>query len=123
MAQARVSERPVRLDLAWRTRESNQIGVNEFVDWCKKANTKPMLAVNLGSRGLDSARNFLEYCNHPGGTYWSDLRRKHGWGDPHGVKLWCLGNEMDGPWRVGHKSCYEYGRLADETAKAHARFR
>ena len=112
------SERPVRLDLAWRTRESNQIGVNEFVDWCKKANTKPMLAVNLGSRGLDAARNFLEYCNHPGGTYWSDLRRKHGWADPHGVKLWCLGNEMDGPWQVGHKSAYEYGRLADETAKA-----
>ena len=112
------AERPVRLDLAWRTRESNQIGVNEFVDWCKKANTKPMLAVNLGSRGLDAARNFLEYCNHPGGTYWSDLRRKHGWADPHGVKLWCLGNEMDGPWQVGHKSAYEYGRLADETAKA-----
>ncbi|PDV84981.1 alpha-N-arabinofuranosidase [Rhizobium sp. H4] len=112
------SERPVRLDLAWRTREANQIGVNEFVDWCKKANTKPMLAVNLGSRGLDAARNFLEYCNHPGGTYWSDLRRKHGWSNPHDVKLWCLGNEMDGPWQVGHKSAYEYGRLADETAKA-----
>jgi alpha-N-arabinofuranosidase len=112
------SERPVRLDLAWRTREANQIGVNEFVDWCKKANTKPMLAVNLGSRGLDAARNFLEYCNHPGGTYWSDLRRKHGWFNPHDVKLWCLGNEMDGPWQVGHKSAYEYGRLADETAKA-----
>jgi alpha-N-arabinofuranosidase len=112
------SERPVRLDLAWRTRESNQIGVNEFVDWCRKANTKPMLAVNLGSRGLDAARNFLEYCNHPGGTYWSDLRRKHGWTNPHDVKLWCLGNEMDGPWQVGHKSAYEYGRLADETAKA-----
>lgn len=77
------AERPVRLDLAWRTREANQIGVNEFVDWCKKANTKPMLAVNLGSRGLDAARNFLEYCNHPGGTYWSDLRRKHGWSNPH----------------------------------------
>ncbi|WP_337267394.1 arabinosylfuranosidase ArfA [Oryzifoliimicrobium ureilyticus] len=112
------SERPVRLDLAWRTRERNQIGVNEFVDWCKKANTAPMLAVNLGSRGLDAARNFLEYCNHPGGTYWSDLRRKHGWASPHDVKLWCLGNEMDGPWQVGHKSAYEYGRLADETAKA-----
>ncbi|WP_064685713.1 alpha-N-arabinofuranosidase [Rhizobium bangladeshense] len=112
------SERPVRLDLAWRTREANQVGVNEFVDWCKKANTKPMLAVNLGSRGLDAARNFLEYCNHPGGTYWSDLRRKHGWSNPHDVKLWCLGNEMDGPWQVGHKSAYEYGRLADETAKA-----
>ncbi len=116
------SERPVRLDLAWRTRESNQIGVNEFVDWCKKAKTEPMLAVNLGSRGLDSARNFLEYCNHPSGTYWSDLRRKHGWEAPHNVKLWCLGNEMDGPWQVGHKSAHEYGRLADETAKAMRNF-
>ena len=86
-------ERPTRLDLAWRTRDDNQVGVNEFVDWCKKAGTRPMLAVNLGSRGLDAARNFLESCNHPGGSYWSDLRRSHGWAEPHGVKLWCLGNE------------------------------
>ena len=111
-------DRPTRLDLAWRTRDDNRIGVNEFVDWCKKADTKPMLAVNLGSRGLDAARNFVEYCNHPGGSYWSDLRRKHGWADPHNVKLWCLGNEMDGPWQVGHKTAEEYGRLANETAKA-----
>ncbi|SCM77477.1 Intracellular exo-alpha-(1-_5)-L-arabinofuranosidase [uncultured Pleomorphomonas sp.] len=111
-------DRPTRLDLAWRTRDSNHIGVNEFADWCKKAGTKPMLAVNLGSRGLDAARNFLEYCNHPGGSYWSDLRRKHGWKEPHNVKLWCLGNEMDGPWQVGHKTADEYGRLANETAKA-----
>ncbi|PKR89589.1 alpha-N-arabinofuranosidase [Pleomorphomonas diazotrophica] len=110
--------RPTRLDLAWRTRDNNHIGVNEFVDWCKKAGTKPMLAVNLGSRGLDAARNFIEYCNHPGGSYWSDLRRQHGWKDPHNVKLWCLGNEMDGPWQVGHKSADEYGKLANETGKA-----
>lgn len=110
--------RPTRLDLAWRTRDNNHIGVNEFVDWCKKAETKPMLAVNLGSRGLDAARNFIEYCNHPGGSYWSDLRRQHGWKEPHNVKLWCIGNEMDGPWQVGHKSADEYGRLANETAKA-----
>ncbi|NMA97060.1 MAG: alpha-N-arabinofuranosidase, partial [Phyllobacteriaceae bacterium] len=76
------------------------------------------LAVNLGSRGLDAARNFLEYCNHPGGSYWSDLRRQHGWKDPHNVKLWCLGNEMDGPWQVGHKDADEYGKLAANTARA-----
>ena len=62
-----------------------------------------MLAVNLGSRGLDAARSLVEYCNHPGGTYWSDLRRKNGSKDPHDVKVWCLGNEMDGPWQIGHK--------------------
>jgi len=112
------SERPTRLDLAWRTAESNQVGIHEFADWAKSAGTDMMLAVNLGSRGLDDARNFVEYVNHPGGSYWSDLRRKNGQADPWNVKLWCLGNEMDGPWQVGHKTAVEYGHLANETAKA-----
>lgn len=77
-----------------------------------------MLALNLGSRDLDAARAFVEYVNHPGGTYWSDLRRKNGRADPWGVKVWCLGNEMDGPWQIGHKTAGEYGHIANETAKA-----
>jgi alpha-N-arabinofuranosidase len=112
-----VEARPVRLDLAWRSLEPNLIGTNEFVKWCKKANTEPMMAVNLGTRGIEAARDMLEYCNHPSGTYWSDLRRKHGFEQPHGIKLWCLGNEMDGPWQIGAKTATEYGRLAAETAK------
>jgi len=111
-------QRPTRLDLAWRTKESNQIGLNEFADWCERVGTDMMLAVNLGSRGLDAARNLVEYCNYKGGTTWSDLRVRHGWKEPHNVKLWCLGNEMDGPWQVGHKTATEYGFLANETAKA-----
>jgi len=111
-------DRPTRLDLAWHASESNQVGIHEFADWCEKVDTEMMLAVNLGSRGLDAARNFLEYVNHPGGSYWSDLRRKNGRDKPWGVKLWCLGNEMDGPWQVGQKTAAEYGRIARETAKA-----
>ncbi len=111
-------QRPTRLDLAWRTSEANQVGIHEFADWAEKANTEMMLAINLGSRGLDEARAFVEYVNHPGGTQWSDLRKANGRSDPWGVKLWCLGNEMDGPWQVGHKSAAEYGHLANETAKA-----
>jgi alpha-N-arabinofuranosidase len=111
-------QRPVRLDLAWHTSESNQVGIHEFADWCDTVGTEMMLAVNLGSRGLDAARNFVEYVNHPGGSYWSDLRRKNGREKPWAVKLWCLGNEMDGPWQIGHKSAEEYGHLANETAKA-----
>ncbi len=111
-------KRPKRLDLAWRTTESNQVGIHEFADWAEKAGTEMMLAVNLGSRGLDEARNFVEYVNHPGNSYWSDLRAKNGRKDPWNCRLWCLGNEMDGPWQVGHKSAAEYGHLANETAKA-----
>jgi alpha-N-arabinofuranosidase len=111
-------QRPVRLDLAWHTSESNQVGIHEFADWCEAAGTDMMLAVNLGSRGLDAARNFVEYVNHPGGSHWSDLRRANGRAEPWHVKLWCLGNEMDGPWQVGHKNADEYGHLAAETAKA-----
>ncbi|OLP56971.1 alpha-N-arabinofuranosidase [Rhizobium rhizosphaerae] len=111
-------ERPVRLDLAWHTSESNAIGLHEFADWCDKVGTELMMAVNLGSRGLDEARNLLEYTNHPGGSAWSDKRRANGREAPFDVKLWCLGNEMDGPWQIGHKTADEYGRLAHETAKA-----
>lgn len=109
--------RPRRLELAWRTIETNQFGTNEFVDWARSVGTKVMMAVNLGTRGIDEARNLLEYCNHPGGTYWSDLRKQHGYAKPHAIKTWCLGNEMDGPWQIGHKTADEYGRLALETAK------
>jgi len=111
-------KRPTRLDLAWHTSDSNQVGVHEFADWCDTVGTEMMLAVNLGSRGLDEARNFLEYVNAPTGSYWGDLRKQNGRAEPFNVKLWCLGNEMDGPWQVGHKTPDEYGRLASETAKA-----
>ncbi len=109
--------RPRRLELAWRTIETNEVGVNEFVTWANKVDAEVMMAVNLGTRGIDAARNLVEYCNHPQGTYWSDLRRAHGYAEPHRIKVWCLGNEMDGPWQIGHKTAHEYGRLAAETAK------
>ncbi|MBY0202919.1 MULTISPECIES: alpha-N-arabinofuranosidase [Paenibacillus] len=112
-----VSERKRRLDLAWRTIETNEFGFNEFVDWAKQANSEVMMAVNLGTRGADAARNIVEYSNHPEGSYYSDLRIKHGYKQPHGIKTWCLGNEMDGPWQIGHKTAEEYGRTAVEAAK------
>jgi alpha-L-arabinofuranosidase len=110
-------QRPVRLDLAWLSKETNQFGSNEFVDWCREAGTEPMFAVNLGTRGPDDARRLLEYCNHPAGTTLSDLRRQHGYEQPHGIRFWCLGNEMDAPWQICTKSPDEYGQLAKETAK------
>jgi alpha-L-arabinofuranosidase len=113
-----VDQRPTRLDLAWRSIEPNQVGVDEFVPWSARVGGETMMAVNLGSRGLDAARNLVEYCNYPSGTAWSDLRRRNGAADPYGVKLWCLGNEMDGPWQIGHKTAREYGRLAAATANA-----
>ena len=113
-----VSERPGRLDLAWRSLETNQVGLNEFATWAKKVNSQVMMAVNLGTRGIADACNLLEYCNHPSGTRYSDLRISHGVKEPHRIKTWCLGNEMDGPWQLGHKTMTEYGRLAEETAKA-----
>ncbi len=111
------ASRPRRLDLAWMSTETNQFGTNEFIDWCRSADTEPMLAVNLGTRGADAARRLVEYCNHPGGTTLSDLRRAHGWEQPHGVRFWCLGNEMDGPWQMEAKTAQEYGRVATEAAK------
>ena len=113
-----VEQRPTRLDMAWRTTEDNSFGLNEFMKWCKKVGTEPMMAINLGTRGIEAALDILEYCNHPSGSYLSDLRVSHGFRNPHNVKLWCLGNELDGPWQLGHKTAYEYGRLSAETGRA-----
>ena len=71
-------QRPTRLDLAWHTSESNAVGVHEFAEWCRSVDAEMMLAINLGSRGLDEARNFVEYVNGPTGSYWGDLRKKNG---------------------------------------------
>lgn len=109
--------RPVRQELAWGTIESNQFGLHEFVSWCRKIGAEPYMAINLGTRGVDAARNIVEYCNHPGGTTWSDLRRKNGAEEPFGIKYWGLGNEMGGSWQMGQKTAEEYARLAQESAK------
>jgi alpha-N-arabinofuranosidase len=113
-----VADRPRRLDGAWHTVETNAFGLHEFVDWAREADVEVMEAVNLGTRGVEEARALVEYANHPGGTYWSDLRRRNGAEQPFDIRLWCLGNELDGPWQIGHKTAHEYGRLAQETAKA-----
>ena len=110
-------ERPRRIEPAWTVVESNEFGLNEFSEWAEKAGTEVMMAVNLGTRGPAEAMELLEYCNLDRGTALSELRRKHGYPKPHGIKLWCLGNEMDGPWQIGHKTAREYGRVANETAK------
>ena len=110
-------KRPRRLDLAWFSTEPNSFGTNEFIDWCRAASVEPMLAVNLGTRSGEAARNLVEYCNHPGGTYYSDLRRAHGYERPHGVKFWCLGNEMDRPSQIEYKTAQQYGLVAREAAK------
>ncbi|MER5631304.1 alpha-N-arabinofuranosidase [Streptomyces nitrosporeus] len=113
-------ERPRRLDLAWRSTETNRFGLSEFIGFLRKIgpHAEPMLAVNLGTRGVQEAIRLQEYANHPGGTELSDRRIAHGDKDPFGISLWCLGNEMDGPWQTGHKTAEEYGRLAAETARA-----
>ena len=112
-----VDERPVRLDLAWHSIETNAFGLNEFMAWTRASGTEPMMAINLGTRGIAEAIEVLEYANFPGGTTRSDLRRSHGVEKPHDIRFWCLGNEMDGPWQLGHKTATEYGRLAAETAR------
>ena len=109
--------RPRRMEQAWSAIETNQVGIDEFQEWARRAGTEVMMAVNLGTRGVEDARNLVEYCNFPGGTKYSDLRRANGFEKPFGIKYWCLGNEMDGPWQIGHKTAWEYGRLAAEAGK------
>lgn len=110
-------KRPTVRDLAWQSIETNQFGSNEFMDLSKKMDWTPMMAVNLGTGTPEEARNWLEYCNVDGGSKWADLRREHGYEQPHDIKLWCLGNEMDGPWQIGHVPAENYAIQAQQTAR------
>ena len=111
------AQRPRRRELAWQSVETNQFGTNEFMEFCATINAAPMLAVNMGTGTIQSASDLVEYCNVPGGTYWSDLRANHGFRAPHDVRYWCVGNEMDGPWQIGHLDAVAYGNKALEAAK------
>ena len=109
--------RPKKMELAWNSIETNEVGIDEFQEWAKRAESDVMMAVNLGTRGADDARNIVEYCNSKTDTYYANKRRENGFEDPFGIKVWCLGNEMDGDWQIGTKRPKEYARLACETAK------
>ncbi|MFB2600054.1 alpha-N-arabinofuranosidase [Herbiconiux sp. P17] len=113
-----VAERPRRLDLAWHSTETNEVGLHEFSTWLDKVGSELMLAINLGTRGTLEALDILEYSNIASGTALSDQRVANGKTDAFGVKMWCLGNEMDGPWQLGHRSADDYGKIASQTAKA-----
>jgi len=110
-------DRPHILDRAWNTMDSNQFGTDEFITWCRLVGTEPLLGMNFGTGTAESAAALLEYCNVPSGTKWSDLRRQNGYEQPHNVKYWCLGNEMDGPWQIGHMSARDYGQKAVDAAR------
>src|SRR6266568_9219627 len=110
-------DRPRVLDKAWNSMNSNQFGTNEFMQWCKAAGTEPLMGLNLGTGTTEQAAALVEYCNVDKGTKWSDLRRKHGYSDPYNVRRWCLGNEMDGPWQIGHMTATEYGMKAQDCAR------
>ena len=110
-------DRPVVLDKAWNSLEPNQFGTNEFMQWCKLVGTQPLMGLNLGTGTPERAAALVEYCNVEKGTEWSELRRKHGYPDPYGVRHWCLGNEMDGPWQIGHMTATEYGMKAQDAAR------
>ncbi|GAA3296847.1 alpha-N-arabinofuranosidase [Arthrobacter citreus] len=110
--------RPRRLDLAWHSTETNEVGLDEFARWIKEVDGELMYAVNLGTRGVQEALDVLEYANIPSGTTLSEQRIANGSPEPHAIRIWCLGNEMDGPWQLGHGTAEEYARLAAKTARA-----
>jgi alpha-L-arabinofuranosidase len=110
-------DRPRVLDRAWNSSNSNQFGTNEFLVWCKAVGTEPLMGLNFGTGTAEQAADLVEYCNISSGTRWSDLRRKHGIAEPYKVQRWCLGNEMDGPWQIGHMSAVEYGMKAADAAR------
>lgn len=111
------SERIPRLELAWYTLEPNEFGTNEFVTYARSIGTEPYFTVNMGTGTIEEARRWVEYCNVKDGPYYAELRKKHGYPQPHNIKYWSLGNEMDGPWQMGHMNAEDYSKKAREAAK------
>src|SRR5580698_3155920 len=111
------ASRPAVLDKAWNSMNSNEFGTDEFLSWCRLVGTEPLLGLNLGTGTAEQAAALVEYCNLDKGTQWSNLRRKNGFAEPYKVQRWCLGNEMDGPWQIGHMSAAEYGLKAADAAR------
>lgn len=112
-----VEQRKATLNLAWNQLEPNKIGVDEFMRFSEKTGTKPIMAVNLGTGGAESAVDLVEYCNLETDTEWAEKRKENGHAEPYGIQYWCLGNEMDGDWQICHRTADEYGQIAAETAK------
>jgi alpha-L-arabinofuranosidase len=112
-----VEQRPRRLELAWRTEESNRFGTDEFIAYCRELGAEPYICVNMGTGSQDEAQAWVEYCNGTGNTYWANLRRANGHPEPHAVKYWGLGNEMYGAWQIGRLSAEDYLKKAIEFAK------
>jgi alpha-L-arabinofuranosidase len=111
------ANRPAVLDKAWNSMNSNEFGTDEFLAWCRLAGTEPLLGLNLGTGTAEQAAALVEYCNLEKGTRWSELRRKNGIAEPYKVQRWCLGNEMDGPWQIGHMTATEYGLKAQDSGR------
>ncbi|MGD0911514.1 MAG: alpha-N-arabinofuranosidase [Terracidiphilus sp.] len=110
-------DRPTVLDRAWNEVETNQFGTNEFITWARAVGTEPLFGLNFGTGSAEGAADLVEYCNVAKGTKWSNLRRSHGYEQPHEIKYWCLGNEMDGPWQIGHMPALQYGMKAADAAR------
>ena len=110
-------QRPTMRELAWQSIEPNTFGTDEFIRLCRKMDWTPMLTVNLGTGTPEEARNWVEYCNCPPGTKYADMRAAHAQETPYAVDLWCLGNEMDGPWQLGHVPADQYAIRAQQAAK------
>jgi alpha-N-arabinofuranosidase len=111
------SERIPRMELAWHRSESNHFGTNEFVEYARKMQTEPYFAVNMGTGTIEEAQRWVEYTNVKEGPFYAELRKKHGYQEPHNIKYWSLGNEMDGPWQMGHLNAEDYTKKAREAAK------
>ena len=110
-------QRGTRLDMAWGTTDDNRFGTHEFLQYCEMIKTEPYFCANLGTGSWTEAQQWVEYCNYAGQTTTTKLRQKNGRQQPWNVKYWGLGNEMDGPWQMGHRTAEDYGKFALEAAK------
>lgn len=112
-------QRPVRVNLAWGGIDNNHVGTDEWMKLNQSIGSENIVCVNLGLANIMDAVYWVEYCNYKGGTYYSDLRAKNGHKEPYNVRIWDLGNEVDGfPWELGHKNADDYVEIAREAAKA-----
>jgi alpha-N-arabinofuranosidase len=100
--------RPPRWERAWNDVEDNDFGLDEFVAFCREANTEPLIVANTGLGTIEDAAQEVEYANGAAQTRWGGERARNGNAEPYRVVWWGIGNEMYGGWQLGNVPMERY---------------
>jgi alpha-N-arabinofuranosidase len=114
-------QRPSWVNRAWWNEiESSDFGTEEYIQLCRALGTEPSITVNVEGDGATAqeAAAWVEYVNGSASTKYGAMRAANGHPEPYHVKYWEVGNEIFGPWEIGHTDAATYARNFNRYAAA-----